>query len=104
MTGRCFHLSACLLAATAAAQPPPGWADADKSEPAGIRYRTFASASAGTEVSYLIYLPPDYDSAPKRRYPVIYWLHGIGGNARAGTSLVRGSDKEGEHKARQILH
>lgn len=26
-----------------------------------------------------VYLPPSYASAPSRRYPVIYWLHGFAG-------------------------
>ena len=29
--------------------------------------------------SVSIYLPPAYDASPKRRYPVIYLLHGVGG-------------------------
>jgi len=43
-------------------------------------YRTFESKTAGQPVSYLIYLPPDYELAKDRRYPVVYWLHGIGGS------------------------
>ena len=57
-------------------------------EPAGTRYRTFHSQVANTEVSYLVYLPPEYDNAPTKRYPVIYWLHGLGGDQRTGASYV----------------
>lgn len=32
------------------------------------------------DVGYLIYLPPSYSSDANRRYPVIYNLHGAGGN------------------------
>src|SRR5436190_21987737 len=32
------------------------------------------------DVGYCIYLPPDYASAASSRYPVIYNLHGAGGN------------------------
>lgn len=35
----------------------------------------------------LVYLPPSYDSAPARRYPVVYLLHGFGASDR---SWVRG--------------
>jgi len=45
-----------------------------------LHYKTFASKAAATNVSYLIYLPPDYETARERRYPVMYWLHGIGGS------------------------
>ncbi len=69
----------------AAAQPPPAaWLDPNKSEPAGTRYRTFFSRTIGAEASYLIYLPPDYEQSGRRRYPVVYWLHGLGGDQRGG--------------------
>jgi len=45
-----------------------------------LHYKTFDSKTAGEKVSYLIYLPPDYESAKEKRYPVVYWLHGIGGS------------------------
>ena len=31
-------------------------------------------------VRYCALLPPSYDSSPTARYPVLYWLHGIGEN------------------------
>ena len=31
----------------------------------------------------IVYLPPSYATAPQRRYPVIYFLHGYGANAEA---------------------
>jgi endo-1,4-beta-xylanase len=64
------------------------WIEPDKSEPAGTRYQTFASKLAKSEVSYLIYLPPDYETAKSRRYPVVYWLHGLGGTQRTGEKFV----------------
>ena len=59
------------------------WVEPDKSAPAGMKYCTFPSKAAKGEVSYLIYLPPDYETAKDKRYPVIYWLHGRGGHQRA---------------------
>lgn len=44
-----------------------------------LHYKTFDSKMVGEKVSYLIYLPPDYETAKDKRYPVVYWLHGIGG-------------------------
>ena len=52
-------------------------------------YRTFESKTAGQPVSYLIYLPPDYETAKDRRYPVVYWLHGIGGSQQ-GVPIMAG--------------
>src|SRR5262245_55151565 len=34
----------------------------------------------GASFTYRIYLPPDYLRATQRRYPVLYMLHGAGGN------------------------
>ena len=91
-----------LAAAAAFAQPaqpgprpparPAQWVEPDRAEPAGTHYRTFASRLAKSDVSYQIYLPPDYDSAPNRRYPVIYWLHGYNGDQRSGLPFVRHLD------------
>ena len=43
-----------------------------------VQYRTFASAAAGTTVSFHVFTPPAYDNQPQRRFPVLYWLHGSG--------------------------
>jgi enterochelin esterase-like enzyme len=34
----------------------------------------------GQSFAYRVYLPPDYQHSPQRRYPVLYMLHGAGGN------------------------
>jgi len=81
---------AMLQAVAPVAQPKVrAWLDPDRGEPAGTHYRTFPSTLAGGEVSYLIYLPPDYQTAPQRRYPVVYWLHGRGGTPQKGAPFVR---------------
>lgn len=50
--------------------------------PRGVVHKTFRSASMGVNVGYNVYLPPGYDEPANggRRYPVVYWLHGLGGN------------------------
>jgi endo-1,4-beta-xylanase len=63
--------------------PKAEWVDPNRGEPNGTKYQTFPSKVLGAEVSYLVYLPPGYEQGTKR-YPVIYWLHGLGGNQRAG--------------------
>jgi len=55
------------------ASPVPGL-------PQGVTHHTFRSDSMGRDVGYCIYLPPSYAKEPLRRYPVIYHLHGAGGN------------------------
>ena len=72
--------------------PESAWLDPNRSEPAGLHYRTFKSHLAGSEVSYLVYLPPDYETSTTRRYPVVYWLHGFEGNTRAGAVFVKPLD------------
>ena len=57
--------------------------------PERTTYRTFASRAAGEPVGYACYLPPGYDNESSRRYPVIYWLHGLGGDPRRGGTFVR---------------
>jgi enterochelin esterase-like enzyme len=76
----------------AAPAGPPVWLDPDRNEPAGTHYRTFKSELVAGEVSYLVYLPPDYDKNSTQRYPVVYWLHGYGGSMRAGVSFVKPLD------------
>ena len=48
--------------------------------PTGVTHRTFHSNALNRDVGYCIYLPPGYDTDTARRYPVIYNLHGAGGN------------------------
>jgi len=44
----------------------------------GWRLGVFQSKAARAPVGYYYHLPPDYDSDKNRRYPVVYWLHGLG--------------------------
>ncbi len=44
---------------------------------AEVRPGTFASASLGREVSYVVDVPPSYDGSGDRKYPVVYALHGL---------------------------
>jgi endo-1,4-beta-xylanase len=74
-------------AAQRQAPPPATWVDADRSTPAGTEYRTFFSRTLGAEVSYLLYLPPGYAGRAAKRYPVIYWLHGLNGGQTTGARI-----------------
>jgi putative tributyrin esterase len=44
-----------------------------------LREETINSAALGREMKYRVLLPNGYDTSPKR-YPVLYLLHGLGGN------------------------
>jgi enterochelin esterase-like enzyme len=71
-----------LPGARAAAQTswfPVTWSNPPEGPVPGVQHRTFRSAALDAEVGYNILLPPDYESSD-RRYPVLYWLHGAGGN------------------------
>ncbi len=46
----------------------------------GLVHQSFDSKLMKTKVGYSVVLPPGYDATSKRRYPVVYWLHGGGGN------------------------
>jgi S-formylglutathione hydrolase FrmB len=38
---------------------------------------SFDSKALNDTIHYGVYLPPSYDSSPDKRYPVIYFLHGL---------------------------
>jgi endo-1,4-beta-xylanase len=84
--GRGTRLELVAQAQPTKTYPKAAWVDPSKDAPNGTRYETFASKVLGADVSYLVSLPPDYATETKR-YPVIYWLHGLGGNQRAGALL-----------------
>lgn len=56
----------------------------------GLSHATFDSRFMQTEVGYCVVLPPSYQKKPRQRYPVVYWLHGGGGNETASL-FVAGS-------------
>ncbi|MDB6138586.1 MAG: putative esterase [Verrucomicrobiaceae bacterium] len=45
-----------------------------------LTHHTYRSEAMNREVGYSLYLPPGYEKNPTVRYPVIYHLHGAGGN------------------------
>jgi endo-1,4-beta-xylanase len=92
---------AVVLAAPADASPatppnPPASASPqwvrEKIEAKNTRYETFTSPTIGQKVSYLIYVPRAYQETSDRRYPVMYWLHGIGGAQTGIPRLVERFD------------
>src|SRR5580765_2054675 len=45
-----------------------------------VEYASLPSAALGKELKFAIQFPPSYATDPKRRYPVLYFLHGMFGN------------------------
>src|SRR5687767_3105085 len=45
-----------------------------------VQYKTYTSALMKRDLRYGIYLPPSYETSGARRYPVLYFLHGLNEN------------------------
>jgi len=54
--------------------------------PAGVGHHIYRSQSMGVDVGFCVYLPPQYQVEPARRFPLIYHLHGAQGNELARLS------------------
>ena len=52
--------------------------------PSNTRHQTFRSSLVNEDIGYCVYLPPSYEAAAEKRFPVIYNLHGNGGNEFTG--------------------
>jgi enterochelin esterase-like enzyme len=71
--------------------PPQGFASKKNNIPHGtlsgvLKYQT---RNYGQK-SMKIYFPPNYSASSDKKYPVLYLLHGIGGNESAWTSSAQG--------------
>ena len=56
--------------------------------PSGVTHSSFRSSAMNIDVGYSIYLPPDYAKDTQARFPVVYWLHGGGGNELTGAPAI----------------
>lgn len=78
------------------AKPAP--APAAPAGPAGtVRTEKFSTPALGVDKNYVIYLPAGYETSGKR-YPVFYYLHGLGGNEEnwvGGGQLDKAADALG---------
>ncbi len=77
----------CLLAAAAQAQGQLQWNSPPSQPVPGVEHGTFHSDSMDVEVGYNVLLPDGYTQSDVS-YPVVYWLHGLGGNENNGARLV----------------
>lgn len=60
-------------------QTPLPWVNEPKSVVAGITHHAFKSPKNGVDIGYCVYVPADFE-ASKKRYPLVIFLHGSGGN------------------------
>jgi S-formylglutathione hydrolase FrmB len=45
-----------------------------------VEYKSFDSKALGNPIRYGLYLPPSYSNSPAKKYPVLYFLHGLNEN------------------------
>ena len=75
--------------------PEISWVNEFTSSIPGVAHYTYFSDSMKREIGYAVYVPPGYglnpgsgDTANKEeRYPIIYWLHGKGGDESMGFDI-----------------
>jgi len=101
-----FVLLAGNGAMSAEAQTPPRqakeviWNSPPTSPIPGVEHNVLYSASMDRDVGYNVYLPADYAES-KRRYPVVYFLHGAGGTESSDAGGFSGLIRK-EVEAKQI--
>jgi enterochelin esterase family protein len=62
---------------------PPRFDELQDVPHGSVQYRTYRSTQSKTFRNVAIYVPPDYDRYPRRKFPVLYLLHG-GGDSEEG--------------------
>src|SRR5580658_1855848 len=88
------------LAGPPAAAPDPKdpdtwkWNDPRDLGIPGLQHGTIESASMRRTVGFNIYLPPQYEKEPDRRFPVVYFLHGSTGTESSDAGLAKYVDAE----------
>jgi endo-1,4-beta-xylanase len=73
-------LTITLLLADSPAFEEPGWVNPPAKPIPNVEHRILHSPSMRRDVGYCVYTPPEYAEEKTKRYPVIYFLHGMGGN------------------------
>ena len=80
----------CAVWTTSAAEQNPEnwkWNNPKNLNIEGLAHQTFECISMNRVVGFQIYLPPQYASQGNRRFPVVYFLHGAGGNESSDAGL-----------------
>ena len=66
------------------------WVNLDIKVMDGLKHKILKSNAIGNEVGYVVWTPAGYDQNTGKRYPVIYFLHGMGGNESADAAAFSG--------------
>lgn len=56
------------------------WVNPEIAEMPGLSHHILQSKNLGHEVGYVVWTPPGYGKKTTKKFPVIYFLHGAGGN------------------------
>jgi enterochelin esterase-like enzyme len=83
-SGRCLSADP----ATSAAWDGTTWNNPPNTNAMGITHATYYSTLMRTDIGYNIYLPPQYAADANRRFPVVYFLHGIDSNENSETFIA----------------
>lgn len=59
------------------------WVNPNIPKMPGLTHHILNSKVMGHDVGYVVWTPPEYSKKADKRYPVIYFLHGAGGNEAA---------------------
>jgi hypothetical protein len=59
------------------------WVNPDIKEMDGLSHHVLQSKALDREVGYTVWTPAEYDRKTTKRYPALYFLHGMGGNESA---------------------
>ena len=76
--------------AKTAQRPPVSWVNSKLPKGPGLKHSILSSKVMGHDIGYVVATPPDYDASGDTRYPVIYFLHGMGGNESADSGGFSG--------------
>lgn len=75
------------------------WVNPKLPEGPGLSHHVLHSRALGQDVGYVVWTPPGYDEKKEQRYPVIYFLHGAGGNESADSAGFSGHVAEAIKKS-----
>jgi len=78
-------------------QQPVSWVNPKLPEGPGLTHHVLNSKAMGHEVGYVVWTPMDYEASGNTRYPVLYFLHGMGGNESADAGGFSGLVARGIH-------
>ncbi len=71
-------------------EEPVSWVNPKLPDGPGLTHHVLESKAMGHKVGYVVWTPKDYDESGATRYPVLYFLHGMGGNESADSGGFSG--------------